>query len=143
MWFLDVNVLLYAHKEELPRHPAYAGWLETTVADRQPFALSSGVLSGFVRIATDPKLFSPPSTLEEALAFAVALREQPGCRMLEPGAAHWSIFTGLCRAVSATGNLVPDAYLAAVAVEHGCELVTADRNFARFPGLRWRHLLDG
>lgn len=85
--------------------------------------------------------FRPPSTLEDALAFLEALHAQPHCRVLEPGPAHWRGFTDLCRQVNATGNLVPDTYLAALATEKGCEFVTADKDFARFPGLKWRHPL--
>lgn len=143
MLLLDVNVLLYAHKQDLPQHPLYARWLQATVADRRPFAVSSTVLSSFIRIATHPKLFKPPSTLDQARTFTDALRAQPHCALLEPGAAHWAIFTDLCRTLGVTGNLIPDTYLAALAIEQGCELATADRDFARFPGLRWRHPLDG
>ncbi len=142
MLLLDVNVLLYAHKVDLPQHSSYAEWFQTTIADAQPFAVTSAILSSFIRIATHPKLFKPPSSLGQALAFAETLRAQPHCYVLEPGAAHWSIFTGICREVEVTGNLIPDAYLAAIAIEQGCELATADRDFARFPNLKWRHPLD-
>ncbi len=82
-----------------------------------------------------------PATTGEALAFANELREQPNAVLLAPGPRHWRIFERLCREAGATGNLVPDAYLAALAIEHGAELVTTDRDFARFPGVRWRHPL--
>jgi predicted nucleic acid-binding protein len=72
------------------------------------------------------------------MAFAERLLELPNCRVILAGARHWSIFCGLCRAAQATGNLVPDAWFAALAIEHGCEWITTDRDFARFPGLRWR-----
>lgn len=142
MLLLDVNVLLYVHKSDLPQHTAYVEWLQATLAQQKPFAVTSAILSSFVRISTNPKLFKPPSSLGQALAFAEALRTQPHCIVLEPGAAHWSIFTNLCREVGAVGNLIPDVYIAALAIEQGCELATADRNFARFPGLKWRHPLD-
>lgn len=83
-----------------------------------------------------------PAPVESALAFAAALREQSNAVILAPGARHWAIFERLCREAGATGNLVPDAYLAALAIEHGAELITADRDFARFPGVRWRHPFD-
>jgi len=142
MLLLDVNVLLYAHKQDLPQHPAYAEWLQTMVAASQTFAVTSALLSSFIRIATSPRIFKPPSSLDQALAFTEALRAQPHCHILEPSAAHWDIFTNLCREVNATGNLVPGTYLAALAIEQDCELATADRGFARFPGLCWRHPLD-
>lgn len=90
---------------------------------------------------THPRVFSPPTPIERALEFADALRGQPNCVVLAPGPRHWDIFTRLCRAVGAKGNLVPDAYLAALAIETGSEWVTTDRDYSRFPGLRWRHPL--
>jgi len=79
-----------------------------------------------------------PAPMESALAFAEAMRSQPNALTLASGPRHWGIFERLCRDASVRGNLVPDAYLAALAIEHGAELVTADRDFARFPGLHWR-----
>jgi uncharacterized protein len=101
------------------------------------------VLSGFVRVVTHPRVFSPPSTLRDALAFAEAVRGQPNCVVIGPGPRHWDIFTRLCLEADARGNLVPDAYFAALAIESGSDWVTTDRDFARFPTLRWRHPLAG
>lgn len=138
----DVNVLVYAHKEEVLEHRDFAAWLTQLVESDQAFALSDVVLSGFLRIVTHPRIFDPPSSVEVALAFVEELRSQPNCFLLEAGKRHWDIFTKLCRLVNARGNAIPDAYLAALAIESGSELVTTDRGFARFPGLRWRHPLD-
>jgi toxin-antitoxin system PIN domain toxin len=91
---------------------------------------------------THPRVFDPPDPVDAALAFAAAVRSQPASILVGPGERHWAIFDQLCRAASVRGNLVPDAYLAALAIETGAELVTADRDFSRFPGLRWRHPLD-
>jgi toxin-antitoxin system PIN domain toxin len=96
------------------------------------------VVSGFLRVVTHPRIFTPPTPLERALEFAEALRSQPHCIVLAPGERHWSIFTRLCRVGEARGNLVPDAYLAALAIESGSELATTDRDFARFEELDWR-----
>ena len=82
-----------------------------------------------------------PSPLSSALAFVDALLNQPNAVVLRPGARHWAIFSSLCRAAEARGNLVADAYHAALAIEHGCEWITTDRDYARFTGLRWRHPL--
>lgn len=112
------------------------------VAADAPFGLTAAVLVRFVRVVTHPRVFSPPTPLESALAFVEALRSEPNAVFLSPGARHWDIFTRICRAAGARGNLVPDAYLAALAIENGSELVTADRGFARFPGLSWRHPLE-
>ena len=107
----------------------------------EPGGVSALVLSGFVRVMTHPRVFDPPDTAEAALAFADALRSQPGTVLVAPGDRHWAIFANLCRAAEARGNLEPEAYLAALAVETGTGFITADRDFSRFPGLRWRHPL--
>ena len=103
--------------------------------------MSELVLSGFARVVTHPRVFDPPVPVAEALAFADALRGQPNAVIVPPGSDHWAIFERLCIAADARGNLVPDAYLAALAIESGSEWVTTDRDFSRFPGLRWRHPL--
>lgn len=141
MILLDVNVLVHAHREDSPQHPAYRTWLEGVVNGLQAFAVSDYVLSGFVRVVTHPRVFSPPSTIDEALTFARVIRSQPHCVVIGPGPRHWDIFIQLCRTARATGNLVPDAWLAAMAIESGSEWITTDHGFSRFPGLRWRHPL--
>jgi uncharacterized protein len=138
----DVNVLVYAFREESPRHAEYRDWLRGRIAEEAAFALSELVLSGTLRVLTHPRVFTPPTPLGEALAFVEALRAQPNVVLVHPGPRHWDVFTRLCTAAGAKGNLVADAYLAALAIEHGCEWITTDRDFARFPGLRWRHPLD-
>src|SRR5205823_8767847 len=99
------------------------------------------VLSGFIRIVTHRGVFNPPSALKQALDFCNEIRNQPHCVHIFPGERHWEIFTDLCRTSGAKGNLVPDAYLAALAIESGSEWITTDRDYARFPGLHWRHPL--
>jgi len=122
-------------------HEAYREWLEVAVEGDEAFGVSELVLSGFVRVVTHPRVFSPPEPIESALAFAEALRAAPSAVVVAPGARHWGIFERLCRAVGARGNLVPDAYLAALAIESGCEWLTTDRDYSRFPDLRWSHPL--
>jgi Predicted nucleic acid-binding protein, contains PIN domain len=134
-------VLVYAFHEGAPDHDRYRGWLTAAVESDEPMGVSELVLSGFVRVATHPRIFSPPSPINEALAFVTALRIQPNAVAVAPGPRHWEIFERLCLAVGAKGNLVPDAYLAALAIESGSEWITTDRDFSRFPGLRWRHPL--
>jgi uncharacterized protein len=143
MILCDVNVLVYAYRTEAPEHERYERWLREAIASEQAYGLSELVLSRFLRIVTHPRAMTTPAPMESALAFAEALRSQPNALPLAPGPRHWGIFERLCREANATGNLVPDAYLAALAIEHGAELVTADRDFARFAGLRWRHPLAG
>lgn len=142
MILCDVNVLIYAFKQGSPRHDEYRNWLQDVVASVEPYGVSEFVLSGFVRIATHPKIFDPPSSPTSALTFVRALRSGSNAVPLNPGARHWQIFTDLVEQTSARGNTVPDAYLAALAIESGSEWITTDAGFARFPHLRWRHPLD-
>jgi toxin-antitoxin system PIN domain toxin len=133
----DVNVLLYAFRSDSPDHEAYHGWLDGVVNGEEAYGMSPQVLCSVVRITTHPRIYVSPSRLEEALAFAGVLLEQPICTVVQPGPRHFSIFEDLCRRAAATGNLVQDAWLAALALESGCEWVTTDGDYARFPGLRW------
>jgi len=114
--------------------------VEAVGAD-EAFAVSELVLAGFLRIVTHPRVFTPPTPIAQALEFSEALRGQPNAVPVAPGTRHWQIFTRLCREIGARGNLVADAYLAALAVESGSEWITTDRDYSRFPGLRWRHPL--
>ncbi|OGA96544.1 MAG: DNA-binding protein [Betaproteobacteria bacterium RIFCSPLOWO2_12_FULL_66_14] len=134
----DVNVLVYAHREDTAHHGACREWLVAVVNSDAAYAISDLVLSGFVRVVTHPKVFKRPSTFGDALAFAEQVRDQPNCVRVEPGRRHWDIFKRLCHETGVKGNLVPDAYLAAMAIESGCEWISTDRDFSRFKGLRWR-----
>jgi toxin-antitoxin system PIN domain toxin len=111
------------------------------VSGDRAFGLPDVVLCGFLRIATHPRVFVAPSSIEDALRFAEQLRSSPACVPIAPGDRHWDIFADLCRTAGARGNLAPDAYLAALTIESGGELLTTDRDYGRFPGLRWRDVL--
>jgi toxin-antitoxin system PIN domain toxin len=137
MRLLDVNVLLYAYFDEAAQHERYRAWLEDLLDAEEPFALADVVLSGFIRLATHPRVFDPPVSVEDAFAFVDVLLGASNAVRISPGERHWSLFERLCREGGARGNLVADAYLAALAIESGSELITADRDFARFAGLRW------
>lgn len=137
----DVNVLLYAYRRLAPDHDRYRAWLEGVVNGDAAYGMADLVLSSFLRIVTNPRIAAPPSSIEEALAFVERLRNAPACLVIAPGPRHWEIFADLCRQARATADLVPDAYLAALAIESGSEWITTDRDFGRFPGLRWRHPL--
>lgn len=138
----DVNVLIYAHRVDgHPEHPRFASWLSALATGPEPFALSVLSLVGLVRIVTNPRIFKRPSTLDESLDFCTELLRRPTARLIAPGPQHWELVTGLCREAGATAKLVADAQHAAVAIEHGCTLVTTDGDFARFRRLRWRHPL--
>ncbi len=138
----DVNVLVNASRDDAPRHLEYRKWLESIVRSPQPFGLSELVLSGVVRVVTHPRIFATPTPIDDALAFVTTLRGHPNAVVIAPGVRHFDLFRQLCTAARTTGNLVADAYLAALAIESGSEWITDDRDFARFSGLRWRHPLD-
>ena len=142
MILADVNVLIYAHREDAERHREYAAWLDQQAGSVTAFGVNEVILSGFIRIVTHPRIFDVPTPVSDALAFANAVWGVPNRVLVSPGERHWGIFTRLCEVVEAKGNLVPDAYLAALAIESGAEWFTADRGFSRFPGLRWSHPLD-
>ena len=135
----DVNVLVYAHREDSPHHAECREWVEAVLNGDESFGLSELVLSGFVRVVTHPRVFAVPSPLPDALEFTEQLRGRPNCVPVAPGRRHWDILSRLCIQAGAKGQLVPEAYLAAMAIESGCEWVTTDRDFSRFSGLRWRH----
>jgi toxin-antitoxin system PIN domain toxin len=143
MILCDVNIYIYAARIDSPDHDRYQRWLEDVIERNEAFGVSDLVLSSFMRIVTKAGIFDIPSKVDEAIGFATALRERPNCVLISPGPRHWGIFVDLCRKVNARGNLIPDAYLAALAIESGSEWISAGRDYARFPGLRWRHPLDG
>ena len=134
----DVNVLIYAFRTESPFFDRCNAWLGETTGGDAPFAVSPLALSALVRITTNRRLFSQPSTHDEAFDFCEDLMAQPNCRLVEPGARHWPIFRRLCAEAAIGGPDVTDAWYAALAIEHGCEWITMDGGFARFAGLKWR-----
>jgi len=138
---MDTNVLIYAHRPEADRHAEYRDWLTGVVNGPEPYAVADFALMGMIRIVTNPRVYRDPTPPEIALDFAGQLRGQPHAMVLPPGARFWPIFLNLCGTAGARGNLIPDAYLAALAIEHGCEFITADSGFRKFPGLRSRHPL--
>ena len=139
----DVNVLVSAFREDAPHHGRCRAWLVEALSGREQVGLSELVLSGVLRVLTHPRIFHPPTPNEAAIAFVDALFAQPSSAPLRPGGGHWRIFRGLSVTLRLTGNRIPDAYHAALAIEHGCEWITLDRGFSAYPGLRLVNLLDG
>lgn len=138
MILADVNVLVYAFRREAPQHERYARWLRDVLDGTQELALHETPLAGFVRVATNARIFTRPAPAAVALDFVDRLTGARRGRWLSGSGATWSQFGELVRSDAAvTGNLVPDAFLASLALAHGCRLATADRGFARFPGLDW------
>lgn len=143
MKLCDVNVLIYAHRPDaIAEHTEYAGWLTKMATGVEAFGVSEAVLSGFVRIVTNPRVFKQPTPLETALRFCENLKTCPQACVLRPGDRNWSIFETLCLELSAKGKLVADAWHAALAIEYDCEWISTDSDFARFKGLRWKHPLQ-
>ena len=134
----DVNILIYAFRADLAQHAACRSWLKEVISGDARFGLSPAVLSAVVRITTNVRAFKSPSAIEEAFGFCEDLLGQPHCQVVEPGERHWEIFRRLCIETDTRGPRVSDAWFAALAIEWGCEWVTLDRDYARFPGLVWR-----
>lgn len=136
MLFLDVNICLYGFRPLSEKTEAVADWLDNALTGPRTVAVSEQVLSSVIRIATSHRFFDDASDPDSALAFTEALLNAPSARVVRPGPSHWRIFTDLVREHRLRGNDVPDAYLAALALEHRATFVTRDRGFARFKGLR-------
>lgn len=134
----DVNVLIYAFRTDAPHHALCNPWLTGVVGGDARFGVSPLALSALVRITTTPRIYEVPSSLAEAFTFCDYLVSQPNCRIVEPGERHWEIFKKICIETDTKSRRVTDAWFAALAIEQGCEWITLDRDFARFPGLRWR-----
>ncbi|GCD19222.1 type II toxin-antitoxin system VapC family toxin [Cellulomonas algicola] len=138
----DVNVLVGAVRADAVQHPELRAWVEEHVPGPHAFGVTDAILGGVVRVLTHPRVFVRPSTVDEALGFVQGLLDHPNVVRVGPGPRHWHLVGELCRAANARGNLVSDAQHAAVAIEHGATWVSQDRDFARFPGLRWVTAVD-
>ena len=134
----DVNVLIYAFRDDSPQHENCRQWLEDVINGPAAYGISTQVLAAVARITTNPRIYPNPSRLEDVFAFSQTLLTQPNTTLVLPGARHWMIFEDLCHKCGATGNLLQDAWFAALAIEWDCEWITTDRDYNRFPRLRWR-----
>lgn len=137
MMLIDANLLLYAYDPRAARHAASRAWLEDTLAGSPLVRFAWLTVWAFLRIATNPRVFEHPLSMAEAERHVSSWLAQPSAGLLEPGERHWEILRRLTSAGQTSGALVMDAALAAIAIEHGATLCTTDRDFARFPGLRW------
>jgi len=139
MTLVDANILLYAENSQSSRHEASRVWWDAQLSGSEPVALCWPVLTAFIRIGTNPRLHKRPLTLQEAAERVQSWLDQPCTRILTPTEQHWSHFQRMLHSGNATANLVSDAHLAALAVEHNCILASTDSDFARFRGLKWRN----
>lgn len=141
MSLVDANLLLYAYNSADPRSPRARPWWERQLSGTEPVHLCWQVISAFIRIGTNPRVFPRPMTLEQAVQRIDSWLGAPPVRVIAPTDAHWQIYSDLLLSANAVANLVSDAHLAALAVEHGIGLFTTDADFARFQGLRWENPL--
>lgn len=135
MFLMDVNVLVYAHREDIEHHKQCREWLERIINSNVDYGYSELVLSGFLRLVTHPKVFQMPTSLDDAMIFAGQIKNQQNSVRITPKERHWAIFEELMVSTRAKGNFIPDAYHAALAIESGCEWVTTDKGFKKFKGL--------
>ena len=136
--FPDVNVLVNAHREDAPQHDACLGWLRRALTRGPGLALCDQVLLGFLRVVTHPRIYRPATSPETAFEFCDRLRDNPFATVVSPGPRHWTLLKQLTQSAGARGDLFPDAYLAALALESGSQLVSLDEDFDEFPGLKWQ-----
>lgn len=142
MILVDANLLIHAYNRDSSVHQPAREWLREVLSGAGPVGLSWHGIVAFVRVTTHPRVFARPLSIAQAVAPVNAWLEQPCVTLLEPGAGHWPILRDLLRDGQARGALATDAHLAALAMEHGATLCTTDRDFARFPGLRWQNPLS-
>lgn len=135
---LDVNVLLAAHRADHPHHSIVRPWFDEMLKSGEPFTVADTTWASFVRIATNRRIFGVPTPLDDAFGFLRSVRGRPQHVAVTPGERHLEIFERLCGETDAVGDLAADAYIAAIATEHDLEVISLDRDFARFPDLRWR-----
>jgi toxin-antitoxin system PIN domain toxin len=138
---VDANLLVYAYHPRSEQHKASRAWFEGILSGSELVRFAWLTLWAFLRISTNPRVFERPLTVQEADATVASWLSQPLAGILEPGDRHWDILRGLMREGQTVGPLVMDAVLAALALEHGAILHTTDRDFSRFPGLRWTNPL--
>lgn len=141
MILVDANILLYAEDSLHPRHEQARAWWDAQLSGNEIVCLCWTVLCAFIRIATNPRVFENPLSLEQAAARVQGWLDQPCTRLIHPTERHWIVFQQVLADGQALANLVTDAHLAALAIEHGCELASTDSDFARFPKLKWKNPL--
>ena len=141
MILIDANLLLYAYDPRATEHERSRQWLEQTLSGSELVRFTSVTLWAFLRIATNPRVFEHPLTVTEALEAVTSWLAQPIAAVVDPGERHWDVLRDVAREGQASGPMVMDAVLAAIAIEPGATLYTTDRDFARFPGLAWKNPL--
>jgi uncharacterized protein len=139
---LDANLMIYAYDSSSPHHERARSWLENALGGPEPVRLSWSTIRAFLRVTTNARLLETPLAMADAVAIVDDWLAQPSVGVLEPGSQHWRILKHLLSAAQVRGPLVTDTHLAALAIEHGATLETTDRDFTRFPGLRFENPLS-
>ena len=142
MKLVDVNLLLYATDERSPRHHAASSWFDGLLAGDEPVAFAWAVILAFLRLSANPRIFEQPLSMDKAFEVVQSWVTHPCAVIVHPGDRHLTLVHQLLRPLGTAGNLVADAHLAALAIEHGAELNSCDADFSRFSGLRWVNPLD-
>ena len=142
MKLVDANLLLYATDERSPRHKSARAWLDSLLSGDEAVAFAWAVVLAFLRLATNPRIFEQPLSAERALDVVQGWMDHPCATIVHPGERQLTLVRQLLRPLGTAGNLVIDAHLAALAIEHGAELDSCDADFSRFSGLRWVNPLD-
>lgn len=137
MIIVDANILLYAEDSLSPFNHDARKWWDDQLSGSEPVCLCWRVLSAFIRIGTNPRVFEYPLSLEQALTRIQSWLDQPCIRIIRPTEQHWTTFQQMLNDGQAVANLVTDAHIAALALEHGCTVASTDSDFARFPKLKW------
>lgn len=141
MILVDANLLLYAEDSQAALHAQARRWWDEQLSGDDPVCLCWTVLTAFVRVGTNPRVYQRPLTIDEAVERIQSWLAQPCVRIIHATSRHLEVFSHLLATGQATANLVPDAHLAALAIEHGCVLCSTDGDFARFSGLTWQNPL--
>ena len=142
MILVDANLLLYAYHPRAPQHEKSRAWLEAALSGRELVRFTWLTLWAFLRIGTNRGVFERPLSPSEAETAVSSWLAQPVADVLDPGEQHWDILRRLIQQGQATGPLVMDAVLAAIAIEHGATIFTTDRDFARFPDVKWTNPIE-
>lgn len=137
MILVDANILLYAEDSLHPRNLEARNWWDAQLSGTEAVCFCWTVLSAFIRIGTNPRVFERPLSMDQAVTRVQSWLDQPCARIIRPTERHWTVFQDMLVSGQAVANLVTDAHLAALAVEHGCVLASTDSDFARFPSLQW------
>ena len=141
MIIVDTNILIYAEDKSSSLHEEARQWWDTQLSGESPVCLSWSIISAFIRICTNRRIFHKPLSLGQVIYRVQSWMDQPCVRLINPTESHWQIFRTLLSKGQANANLVPDAHLATLAIEHGCTLFSTDSDFSRFPKLKWKNPL--